>query len=205
MTKEKITTYFIAAVTGVALFSCLYILQANIIGSPEDTSSNQAMASADSQNAVTNVSKYGQPSRLLIPKIGVDAKVQHVGLTAKGAMGIPSNFTDVAWYKYGPVPGEKGSAVIDGHVDNGLGLNGVFKHLSDVEVGDDMYIVDSNGTKIHFKVTDISSYPYNDAPTEEIFGKTDKAIVRLITCEGHWVKEAKTYDTRLVVSAELVP
>lgn len=144
-----------------------------------------------------------EPSRLVIPSLHVDAAVQYVGVTKNGAMGIPNNFTDVAWYKYGPVPGQLGSAVIDGHVDNGLSLAGVFKHLVDIKIGDDVYVVDKEGTRLHFVVTDIESYPYQDAPSSLIFGQTDVARLNLITCEGVWVPSDKTYDHRLVVFTQL--
>ena len=51
-------------------------------------------------------------------------------------MGTPSTFYTVAWYSAGPKPGEPGNTVIDGHVNNALGLSGVFEHLGDVQIGD---------------------------------------------------------------------
>jgi sortase (surface protein transpeptidase) len=80
------------------------------------------------------------PARIRIPSIGVDAFVQDVGIGKSGNMAVPTNYDDVGWYRYGPAPGEKGSAVIDGHVDNGFGLPAVFSRLSELEAGDDIYI-----------------------------------------------------------------
>ncbi len=145
------------------------------------------------------------PSRLSIPVLHIDAFVQKAGIKSDGSVGTPNNFTDVAWYKYGTIPGQVGSAVIDGHVDNGLGLAGVFKHLVDIKVGDDVYLEQQDGNKLHFVVTDIESYPYKAAPTEEIFTQNDVARLNLITCEGVWVGSARTYDHRLVVFTKLVP
>lgn len=144
-----------------------------------------------------------EPERLQIPSLNVNALVQQTGLTKSGAMGVPTNFTDVAWYKYGPVPGQLGSAVIDGHVDNGLSLAGVFKHLGDIQKGADLYIVTKKGQTLHFVVTDIETYPYKSAPTAQIFTAADRPRLNLITCEGHWVKGDKTYDERLVIYTEL--
>src|ERR1039457_7041885 len=73
------------------------------------------------------------PVRLVISALHIDAKVQDVGITKNGNMATPNNFTDVGWYKYGALPGEMGSAVIAGHVDDGLALPGVFKHLGDLQ------------------------------------------------------------------------
>ena len=145
------------------------------------------------------------PDRLIIPALKIDASVQQTGVKADGSMGTPSNFTDVAWYKYGPIPGQVGSAVIDGHVDNGLALAGVFKHLADIKVGDDVYVQQKDGSKLHFVVIEIEIYPYKDAPPQKIFGQNDMARLNLITCDGTWVKNDKTYDERLVVFTKLVP
>src|SRR6185369_16068103 len=139
------------------------------------------------------------PVRLIIPALSIDAKVQYTGLNSKGSMGVPTNFTDVAWYKNGTVPGKLGSAVIDGHVDNGLGLAGVFKHLGDLKDGDDVYVVTKDGSKLHFVVSDTEMYPYTDAPGEQIFASSDKAWLNLITCAGTWVRGKDTYNERLVV------
>jgi sortase (surface protein transpeptidase) len=144
------------------------------------------------------------PARLIIPALGINANVQQVGVNATGAMGVPSNFTDVAWYRDGTTPGQLGSAVIDGHVDNGLGLDGVFKHLADIKIGDDVYVQTKAGTKLHFVVSDIESYPYHDVPTDKIFNPTDAQRLNLITCEGAWVSGGRTYDHRLVVYTTLV-
>jgi sortase A len=155
-------------------------------------------------SARTEVPPEEQPARLQIPALGIDAAVQYVGVTKAGNMGVPNNFTDVAWYKYGTPPGERGSAVIDGHVDNGLGLDGVFKHLGDIKAGDDVYVLRKNGGKIHYVVTSIATYPYKAVPTDLVFSRQDTARLNLITCEGTWVKNDKTYDERLIVYTELV-
>ncbi len=144
------------------------------------------------------------PARLRIPSLSINVAVQEVGVNMKGNIGTPSNFTDVGWYIFGGIPGDIGNAVIDGHVDNGLALAGVFKHLGDVHTGDDVY-VDTYGHKtLHFVVTNMVSYPYDNVPAEVLSRQQDAARLVLITCGGTWVPDRKTYDQRLVVTAKLV-
>ena len=152
--------------------------------------------------STSTLSRY--PSQLLIPSLHIDAHVQFTGVNAKGNMGTPNNFTDVAWYKYGTTPGDVGSAVIDGHVDNGLALAGVFKHLGDIQAGADVYITTVGGSSLHFVVTSIDVYDYKAAPVKDIFNDDSAAQIRLITCGGTWVPGDRTYDKRLVVTAVLV-
>lgn len=150
----------------------------------------------------SNAQEY--PVRIRIPSLGIDTDVQHVGVNAQGNMAVPTNYRDTAWYENGPAPGESGSAVIAGHVNNGLGLSGVFEHLRDLEVGDDIYIERANGEEVRFVVIGSRVYPYIDAPEEVIFNPSGSARLNLITCEGNWVQEDKTYDQRLVVFTKLV-
>lgn len=148
-----------------------------------------------------NAQEY--PVRIRIPALGIDTDVQHVGVNAKGNMAVPTNYRDTAWYENGPAPGESGSAVIAGHVNNGLGLSGVFEHLRDLKVGDDIYIERADGEELHFVAIGSRVYPYTDAPEEVIFNPSGSARLNLITCEGSWVQEDKTYDQRLVVFTKL--
>lgn len=119
-------------------------------------------------------------------------------------MAVPSNYTDVGWYKYGVPPGRQGSAVIDGHVDNGLALPGVFKYLDKIKVGDDVYIEESDGGRLHFVVYDVEVYPYTDVPREKLFAAASSSYLNLITCGGSWLQSSHTYDHRMVVYTKLV-
>ena len=145
------------------------------------------------------------PVRLSIPSLKIDAAVQYLGVNSKGNLGVPNNFTDVGWYAAGTIPGDVGSAVMDGHVDNGLALAGVFKHLSSIAVGDDISVALHDGRTIHFAVTSIRSFGYKDAPVDMIFNERDGRLLKLITCGGTWVPGDRTYDERIVVTAALVP
>jgi LPXTG-site transpeptidase (sortase) family protein len=141
------------------------------------------------------------PVRIEIPSINVDAKVIKVGLTAKGAMATPTIYSSVGWYKYGTMPGETGSAVLAGHVDNGLALPGVFRYLVNVKIGDDIYVILSDKTRIHFTVADRAVYDYKEAPADLIFNRSDGKYLTLITCTGTLVRSEHTYDKRLVLTA----
>jgi LPXTG-site transpeptidase (sortase) family protein len=142
----------------------------------------------------------GLPVRIKIPRIGVDATILSLGLTETGAMDTPKNAEDVAWFNLGVQPGEIGSAVIAGHYGtwkNGSGS--VFDNLNTLSKGDSISIEDENGAVISFKVRDIQKYdPAADAT--EIFSSDDeKAHLNLITCQGLWNKDAKSFSQRLVV------
>ena len=152
---------------------------------------------------VPTVIPSSTPVHMSIPTLNISANVQRLGLTKTRSMGTPTNFVDVGWYSLGTIPGNIGSAVIDGHVDNGLSLAGVFKHLADTKNGDDIYVTRHDGTIIHFVVTNVQSFNYKDVPTDTIFNENDGAYLKLITCGGTWVPGERTYDQRIVVTSVL--
>ena len=143
------------------------------------------------------------PAHLTIPSIGVSADVERVGKTVDGAMGTPSNFTNVAWYALGAKPGEPGNAVIDGHVNNALTTSGVFEHLSQVKLGDVVTVADSGGRTLSYRVTEVQEYPATTTPAASIFAATGPSQLVLITCDGSWVSAEHQFDKRLVVVAAL--
>jgi sortase A len=144
-----------------------------------------------------------RPIKLTIPSIEVNTKIEPVGFTKKYTMAVPDSYTNVGWYKYGVFPGQKGSAVIDGHLNNGFGLKAVFARLDELKPGDLIYVDNESGEKLRFKVESLEKYDYKEAPLELIFNESDKSYLKLITCNGSWIKNDKTYDTRLVVTAVL--
>ncbi|HTH93332.1 MAG TPA: class F sortase [Candidatus Paceibacterota bacterium] len=140
------------------------------------------------------------PVTLYIPALNIDAKVQQVGLTISGKMAVPTNYTDVGWYKYGTLPGQTGSAVIAGHVDDGLALPGVFINLDQLKPGDDIYVAMSDKHTLHYVVTNSIAYS-KDADTSTIFNDKSGKLLKLITCTGTWLPTQSTHDQRLVVTA----
>lgn len=185
----------LAIVAGAGVFAHTAIRA--VVSAPDSvgTTSARALASPVPQEA---------PVRLVIPSLGIDAVVQHVGVNATGNMRAPSNFTDVAWYEYGVAPGQTGSAVIDGHLDNGLGLAGVFRNLAAIPAGADIYVETASSTELHFVVEATSTYPYQGVPLDTLFNRADRPRLNLITCDGAFLPTGRTYDHRFVVWAVLV-
>jgi sortase A len=198
----KPTTKKIIISIGILLSILVFVgvfVHASVYAPDDEAIPSQALRAVEKKQATLP----GHGAELSIPKLKIDARVQEVGITTKGNIGTPNNFSDVGWYKYGPLPGKKGTAVIDGHVDNGLALPGVFKHLVDIELGDDVYVKTKEGDTLHFVVKNIETYDYN-APTTAILSQTDVSKLILITCTGTWVDSIRTHNKRLVVTTELV-
>lgn len=162
---------------------------------------SQGVNSKLAVNQTVNKVSLGSPTRLTIPAININTIIQHVGVTPNGEMDVPSNATDVGWFKLGSRPGEKGSAVISGHLDSQNGEAGVFTNLHKLKKGDKLYIEDDKGTFTTFVVRE--SREYDPGYAEEVFSLNDKAHLNLITCDGVWDGTKKSYSKRLVVFTDL--
>lgn len=142
------------------------------------------------------------PTGIQIPRFGVDARVIPVGINEQGAMDTPRDFSEVAWYQYGATPGERGRAVLAGHVDSYTGP-AVFYKLGSLEPGDEIVIHRGPGQPVRFVVREIASYRTDLAPVDRIFGDSEKVELILITCGGPFDRAARQYLERVVVYAEL--
>lgn len=148
----------------------------------------------------------GVPLRLRIPAIGVDATVEAVGVAANGELEVPTRqpWSDVGWYRLGPRPGERGSAVIDGHLDRPGGAPAVFWRLRELQPGAVVQVLDSQGQWRSFRVRSLAYYPPAQAPLQQIFADTSGHYLNLITCAGDWIPSEHQTQLRLVVYTTLV-
>lgn len=145
----------------------------------------------------------GFPTRLIIPKLNINASIEYVGTTPQGEMATPSNPDNVGWFEYGPRPGENGSAVIAGHFDDGTGKPGIFINLRQLRPGDQISTQDRSGQATHFTVIQVRTY--NTFTSAEVFSNATTPYLNLITCDGAWDPVKKTYSERLVVFSEANP
>jgi LPXTG-site transpeptidase (sortase) family protein len=183
-------TSFSQKVTRGEMAEMVYRLQANVTDKPSITYQEQASP--------------GLPVHLKIPGINVDSAIESVSLTPEGAVGIPKDPDNAAWYNLGPIPGNIGSAVMSGHVNWYYGAKGVFENLNKLKPGDKIEVLDDKGSTISFVVRESRSYDAAADATDVFYSKDGKAHLNLITCEGVWNKLAKQYSKRLVVFADRV-
>lgn len=146
--------------------------------------------------------------RIAIPAIGIDATIVSVGLDPDGAMGSPDGPHDVGWYKYGPVPGEKGNVLLDGHVDwtnrqTGVAFGAVFWDLKTLKPGTKVTITDGEQEFV-YQVTEYRRYRWDDPEGVSVLQPTQDPRITMITCGGQFDRASRNYSMREVVIAELV-
>ena len=145
------------------------------------------------------------PVSVDIPAIGVESRLLHLGRNADGTIQVPSLVTssgDAAWYKYSATPGQIGSSVIEGHVDSYQGP-AVFFRLGALRPGDTVNVTLADGVTAIFRVTGVREYAKSRFPTKAVYGATDFAALRLITCGGAFDYATGHYLSSTVVFASL--
>ncbi len=148
----------------------------------------------------TPVADAGKPIRVEIPEIDVDEKLHGVGLNGDGTMEMP-DFGDAGWYDLGPRPGAEGPAVVVAHVHSPAGPD-VFWDLHKLEPGDQVKVTRTDGTST-FVIDGYEQTPKKDLPLDRIWSKTDKAVLRLVTCGGEFDPAIGGFPDNTIVYAHL--
>jgi hypothetical protein len=156
--------------------------------------------------AVEPVLPRSKPVALDIPAIGVHSSLLFLGVNADGTVQVPSgtSYDEAGWYKFSPAPGSLGPAVILGHVDSGARGASVFYKLGSLRPGNTVMVTRRDGSIAVFDVTGIRRYPKERFPTQLVYGDTDEAALRLITCGGSFDFSTGHYVDNIVVFATLV-
>ncbi|MEX2008083.1 MAG: class F sortase [Candidatus Spechtbacterales bacterium] len=142
------------------------------------------------------------PVRLKIPGIEVDVAIEYVGVTPAGAMDVPKDRDNVAWFSLGTRPGENGSAVIAGHSGYRAGKV-AFDDLNTLRKGDKLYVEDALGKSVSFVVRESRVYDAG-AYVPEVFTSDTGIHLNLVTCVGVWDESTKRYSKRLVVFTDSI-
>lgn len=147
-----------------------------------------------------------EPVAVRISSSDIASDLHPLGLTENGALDVPSGnlYNQAAWYEGSPTPGEIGPAVIEGHVTSQGSTPSVFFELGSVDIGDEIEVDREDGSTATFEVYDTGSFPKDDFPSLAVYGRTNYAELRVITCGGDYSAEQRRHVDNVVVFARLV-
>lgn len=165
---------------------------------PETTSDTSTSAGAGALAPAPAV-----PVGVAVPRLGIRSPLDPLRLQPDGALEAPTRWDVAGWYADGPRPGERGPAVIAGHVDGPDGP-AVFWRLAELRTGDRIEVRRADGRHATFAVTRRLAAPKDAFPTEQVYGPTPHAELRLITCDGDFDRSTGHYRDNLVVFATQV-
>jgi hypothetical protein len=141
------------------------------------------------------------PVRLVVPALGVDAAVDAVGVAADGSMALPTDVDRVGWYRFGPVPGAEGSAVLAGHVDGWDQGLGALAPLREAAVDDEVLVTDAVGTTTRWRVVGRELLEKEALPVDTLFARAGDPRLVLVTCGGPYLPDLRSYRDNVVVVA----
>jgi len=148
-----------------------------------------------------------QPVSLSIPAINVNSSgMLKLGLTAQNTLQVPPpgpDYDKVAWYRNSPTPGQLGPAVLVGHIDSASKGPSVFFRLGDLRKGNLIKVTRADNSVAVFKVDEVKRFRKEDFPTSLVYGNTNHAALRLITCGGPFDRDSGSYIDNTVVLASL--
>jgi len=143
------------------------------------------------------------PVTLRIPAIGVSISLSSLGLNANGTVQVPGKDQQPGWYRLGPAPGQMGSAVILGHVDDYRGP-AAFYRLRSLRAGDKVEVGLAGGAVAHFSVTSVGSYLKTQFPSQQVYASHGFPALQLVTCGGQFDSGTGHYLSNVVAYTALV-
>lgn len=200
---------------GLALLGCLVVVACGAPSPPPPAAPAPPSTAAPADTATPTPVPTGPrpiPDRepvtvtgLRIGAIDVDTdELEVLPLLADGSLAAPEDPDRAGWYADGPVPGERGPAVVAGHVDSETGP-AVFARLQELRAEDEVLVSLSTGEEVRFEVDRTVTTRKDDFPTAEVYGPVPDAQLRLITCGGPYDTVAGSYLDNAVVFATAAP
>ncbi|MGW7256259.1 class F sortase [Streptomyces sp. NPDC054834] len=194
----------ITAVTVVALGSGAWLLGSGYgTHAPPQPSAVEGRPDPAEERLASPALAPSPPTRIRIPAIRVNAPLMGLGLTSSGSLDVPpaGNKNLAGWYEAGTSPGERGTAIVAGHVDNTEGP-AVFYDLGALRRGAAIEIARQDGSVAVFTVDAVEVYSARNFPDEKVYGAAKRPELRVITCGGGYSKTTG-YQGNVVVFAHL--
>jgi sortase (surface protein transpeptidase) len=140
------------------------------------------------------------PVRVSIPVLDIDGPVVPAGVNSEQELDVPPDARSLVWYRHGPSPGERGSAVIAGHL-NWRGVTGLFADVANTPVGAVVTVAYDDGSQRSFTVTTVELVPKPAVAVNGVFARDGGRVLRLVTCGGEFDDDVNSYRSNVVVTA----
>lgn len=142
------------------------------------------------------------PRVITISKIQVSARIKRIVAQSSGELSAPRNIYDAGWYDGSVKPGEKGTALLVGHVF-GASQPGIFYRLNNLTQNDIIEIEMGDGRKLTFKVVSIEYVSHENVDLEKALASSDpsRPTLNLLTYSGRYDVRTNSYEKRIFIHA----
>jgi len=204
--KRRLNPFFVVIIL-IGILAVVYLFWFINTKMVVDENTNVENPKADEKNSsqITSVQKE-TPMRIIIDKIGVDAKILANGLDQNGMMETPNSLFDVGWYDQSARIGDTLHPILlSGHY--GITAKpGIFHKLGELKNGDQFKIIGEYGVLAEYEIVSTESNISEQIDMEKIYNKDDDKTETavLITCDGEYDPATFDYSNRLIVYAKRV-
>ncbi len=148
--------------------------------------------------AVTSPPQPAPPIRLRVRSLRIDALVVPVTGESAGELAVPDDPRVVGWWRDSALPGsDRGTVVLDGHVDTRANGPGALFRLATLRPGDVVFLMTGAGA-ISYDVRAVRRYPKSSLPVE-VFDRSGAPRLVLISCGGRFNRASGHYADNVVV------
>lgn len=201
---RRFSNLAIAVLTVAALLSGAWLVRSGgETHAPPQPSAAQARTESSEPDSAAPALPPSPPDLIRIPAIHVNAPLMGLGLTSTGSLDVPPAEREnlAGWYEAGTAPGETGTAIVAGHVDNADGPS-VFYRLGALKKGSGIEVERRDGSTALFTVDAVEVYDTDHFPDEKVYGAASRPELRVITCGGRYSPRTG-YEGNVVVFAHL--
>ncbi|MBV9794678.1 MAG: sortase [Actinobacteria bacterium] len=152
-----------------------------------------------SASQVVTGATVSPPIALVIPAIDVTARIVPEGLGPGGTLDIPPP-AQVGWYDRGPAPGQSGTTLLAGHIDDDR-VPGALLHLNDVQTGATIRVTTASGPVAVYTVTQRRLLPQSELALSGLLSTQGAPALVLVSCGGAYDAATHLYLDNIVVVA----
>ncbi|WP_306232013.1 sortase domain-bontaining protein [Agrococcus beijingensis] len=172
---------------------------------PQPEPQPEAAAPAAESEPASPSMPASRPVQVTIPALERVADLVVTGMRADRRLEVPPEpeGSPASWYDGSPTPGERGAAVLLGHVNSPIDDSGVFYGLETMQAGDLVEVAREDGSVAVFETYRVESFAKDAFPTRAVYYPVPGAELRLITCDS-FDDNPDEFPNNLVVFAKLV-
>jgi sortase (surface protein transpeptidase) len=146
------------------------------------------------------------PTRVRVPRIGIDAPVVLATVRPDGLLAVPADVHTAGWWSAGaPASAPSGTVVLAGHVDSARQGRGAFFSVRALEPGDRVILSSAGDRTAAYTVAARRQYPKSALPAGQVFDQDTTPRLVLVTCGGSFDRATRHYSDNVVVYALPAP
>lgn len=186
-------------VTGEEFISAANVCYSPQAGSPVRFVNLPARIAYIPQDEPSFSDPTGEVTRIVIPSLAVDARVEMAGFTGT-SWSVKNLGQNVGWLQNTSLPGLGGNTVLAGHVSLMYGALGPFHGLAYLKPGAKVYLYTDDNRMFVYQMRERYYVRPNDI---SVTLETQKPQLTMLTC-SHWNQDKKEYQKRMAIVADLV-